>query len=255
MDGRGVSGDINGNVFAVGVMPWCIFGVNVPGFNGKLLGRKNLLLALVTLLMVVIVAVNVDDIEICALSSSITFLLLLAFGDVDDVDDVADNGRCCCCCGDPFDDTSICNGDLAVVRAICLGLVVKISAFGIKFSKLKWRTSISSSSVGSFSFSAKRCVIFIGLKLSAIREKLKLLRLFFSCSRNFIGCTSIGIVAVTGESHELNGLLLLDAELPNTPVNADGVARCNSSSVIADDDSRVRLFGDGPCGDVNEPFE
>lgn len=45
MDGRGVSGEINGKVFAVGVIPWCFFeksfGVNVPGFNGKLHGRRN----------------------------------------------------------------------------------------------------------------------------------------------------------------------------------------------------------------------
>lgn len=40
-DGRGVSGDINGSVLAVGVIPWCRFGVNVPGFSGKLLGRRN----------------------------------------------------------------------------------------------------------------------------------------------------------------------------------------------------------------------
>lgn len=223
----------------------------------------------------------VDDAFTDSVSSPDSFftqLLLFEFGfdavsvgtdgddDVAYSDDVADEGRWG---GDEFDDTSICNGDVTAVfvPAICLERVVKISAFGIKFSKLKWRTSISSSA-GSFSFSAVRCTIFIGLKLSAIREKLKLFRLPFSdvdASRDFWGiCIDGGGDEAVVASHDCElwyGLPLEELPLPHgvvlfkTPVNADGVARCNSSSVMAGDERRVRLFGDGPCGDENALLE
>lgn len=133
------------------MMPWCIFGVYVPGLSGRLLGRRNLVLG----------AVVVGGFS-CA-SSPFSFLAVgvdtTSVGTVRSPDDGGD-------CVALLDTTSMCSGDVADVLVSCIGRVM-ISALGMRFSKLKCRTSPA-----SFLDDA-RAIGFIGLKLSAIREKLK----------------------------------------------------------------------------------
>lgn len=103
----------------------------MPGFNGKLLGRRNFVLA-----VVVVIVVDVGG-GFSIGSSPFSFASLLVVAGSTNVGIAIDDEVVVVTAA-----TSICNGDVApALKRSCFGRMIT-SGFGIKFSKLKWRNSV-----------------------------------------------------------------------------------------------------------------
>ena len=124
--------------------------MNVPGFSGRLLGRRNLD-------RVVVAAAAAAD----AVAAAVTVAAVDAFNRRPpsslDVDSLAGA------------EVSICSGEISL-SSLCFGRTIT-SGFGIRFSKLKYRISDEVVVTGA-SFTLATSLVFSGLKLSAIRVKL-----------------------------------------------------------------------------------
>jgi hypothetical protein len=88
-------------VLAVGVIPWCCFGVKVPGFSGRLVGRRNLV----------------------GFGSTVD----AEGGDVDTAAVSTETATICCCCL-----------YFSIVANLLFSDLTIISDFDMKFSKLKY---------------------------------------------------------------------------------------------------------------------